>query len=346
MSSTVEAVAPEKTRPHAREYVRAMPALVAAIYPVFILSYRAAVAGEPVPLAVPAAVLFLALAFMVPAVGIAFAYTSAHLVRPTAFQLRARRLAYLTVAVPPLYVFAGVLNSMMGQPVRLEWTWGALWLAAGVWTATAGHEDAMRGAAPRWLGRLRTAHAITGGLILLFLTFHLSNHLFSLAGEQTHAAIMEAGRTVYRHGAVEPMLAAVFLAQAAGGLTLAWRWSALPADKFRTLQIASGVYLAAFIVGHMNTILIYARFFLKLPTGWAFMTGTPPGLLFGPIHLVPHYGLAVFFVLAHVASGARNIAIRRGAGRARADGIWSAGLAACALAAVAIMAGLTGVRVT
>ncbi|WP_342725520.1 hypothetical protein AAFG07_00410 [Bradyrhizobium sp. B097] len=37
------------------------------------------------------------------------------------------------------------------------------------------------------------------------------------------------------------------------------RWSSLPPDVFRVLQIGSGVYLATFIVTHLNTAFVSAR---------------------------------------------------------------------------------------
>ncbi len=74
------------------------------------------------------------------------------------------------------------------------------------------------------------------------------------------------------------------------------------------------------------------------------MTGLPAGLIHGSIYLVPHYALGVFFVLSHLASGLRHVAITHGLSRTTADRLWGAGLAGGALAAAAIICGITGVR--
>jgi hypothetical protein len=67
------------------------------------------------------------------------------------------------------------------------------------------------------------------------------------------------------------------LFQIGTGLFLAWRWSAAPQDFHRTFQVASGAYLSLFILGHMNSVFIYARSFLGIPTDWNFATGARPG---------------------------------------------------------------------
>jgi hypothetical protein len=68
------------------------------------------------------------------------------------------------------------------------------------------------------------------------------------------------------------------------------------------------VYLAFYVLGHMDSVFIFARTYLGMDSGWVFATGAPTGLIMDPwnIRLVPHYWLAVFFVLAHLASGARE----------------------------------------
>src|SRR4029077_21218926 len=98
----------------------------------------------------------------------------------------------------------------------------------------------------------RVAHGISAALIACFVLFHLFNHLTGLIGPDTHAAVMKAGRTVYRASFVEPVLVTLLFFQIASGLLLFWRWSALKADLFRAFQIGSGLYLAMFLLAHMN----------------------------------------------------------------------------------------------
>ncbi|WP_157676403.1 hypothetical protein [Afipia sp. GAS231] len=63
------------------------------------------------------------------------------------------------------------------------------------------------------------------------------------------------------------------------------------------------------------------------------------------IRLLPHYALGVFFILGHLASGSRGVMIAHGVNVAVANRAWSAGLAAAALMATAIICGLCGVRI-
>ena len=81
---------------------------------------------------------------------------------------------------------------------------------------------------------------------------------------------MKIGRTVYRSRVGEPLLVAAMLFQIGTGLFLAWRWSAAPQPFHRTFQVASGAYLSLFILGHMNSVFIYARRFLGHPDGLEF----------------------------------------------------------------------------
>jgi hypothetical protein len=158
---------------------------------------------------------------------------------------------------------------------------------------------------------------------------------------------MKIGRVVYRSGVGQPLLVAAMLFQIGTGLYLAWRWSAARHDFQRTFQVASGGYLSLFILGHMNSVFIYARTFLGIPTDWNFAIGAPTGLIHDAwnIRLLPHYALGVFFVLSHLASGLRVVLIAHGVDRHRADRLWIAGAATSAAISAAIMAGMCGVRI-
>jgi hypothetical protein len=299
--------------------------------------------GGPSLARIAAAAVLLAAAFAVSATSFAFALRSTRIGRSNEFALRTRRLAYLAIAVPPLYVFSGVLYAVLGKPLSQEWAWCVVWLAAGVWTALGSEAPVLARPAPT-LGNLRVAHGIGAALILVFILFHLANHLFALAGPEAHTAIQAAGDKVYRAPAVEPILVGLLLFQVVSGFSLAWRWSALPGDVFRVFQIASGVYLGFFILVHMDSVFLFARLYLEIPTDWAFMTGEPEGLIHGYIHLVPHYALGVFFVLSHLAGGLRNVVLAHGVARPQADRLWAAALVVNVLTATAIIFGMTGLR--
>lgn len=194
--------------------------------------------------------------------------------------------------------------------------------------------------------RLRVAHGVAAVLILLFVTFHLFNHLVGLLGPDAHARVMKLGRLVYRSPVIEPVLVTFLIFQVAGGVALAWRWSARPLGLVKAIQVGSGAYLAAFILTHMNSALVAARTIRGIQTDWAWATGAPQGLLLDGwnIRLVPHYALGAFFVVAHLFCGLRQVLVAHDVGRRIADGLWGAGVAGAAGLSMAITAGLCGLR--
>ena len=316
------------------------PAAAAICYP-FLLRAFHAVVGPPGAAASSAAIvgaaLILALAFGVPFLGITLA------LRPAA-KVGARRLAYASVAAPTLYVFVGVAQALVRSPVPDEIPWTAIWIALAI--ASQLVPSPVGDAAPS-VGRWRVVHGLTAALLVLYVLFHLANHLFGLAGPEAHAAVMKIGRTVYRSRVGEPVLVTAMLFQIGTGLFLAWRWSAAAQPFHRTFQIASGVYLSLFILGHMNSVFIYARRFLGIPTDWNFAIGAPTGLIHDAwnIRLLPHYALGVFFVLSHIASGLRVVLIAHGLSQRRADRLWAVATALSAMVATAIIAAMCGVRI-
>jgi hypothetical protein len=71
----------------------------------------------------------------------------------------------------------------------------------------------------------------------------------------------------------------------------------------------------------MGSVFVFARLYLGIDAGWSFATGARTGLVKDSlsIHLAPHYWLGVFFVLAHLAAGARAVTIAHGVGKTFAD---------------------------
>jgi hypothetical protein len=322
------------------DYRALAPAAAALCYPFLLKGFHAVVgtpAVTPSPFAILGAVVILAVAFVVPFLGLAFA------LRPTAGP-GARRLAYASVAAPTLYVFLGVVLALVHNPIPDEIGWCLIWLAIAIWSQLAPNRVV---AAVPAVGRWRVVHGLTAAILSLYVLFHITNHLFGLVGPDAHAAVMKIGRVVYRSGLGEPLLVAAMLFQIGTGLYLAWRWSAAPQGFYRTYQVASGAYLSLFILGHMNSVFIYARSFLGIPTDWNFAIGAPTGLIHDAwnIRLLPHYALGVFFVLSHIASGLRVVLIAHGVAQRTADRIWGAGVALSAIVAAAIIAGMCGVRI-
>ncbi len=322
------------------DYLALVPAAAAICYPFLLNAFHAVVGTQAVtasPLAIVGATLILAVAFAVPFLGLALAC------RPEP-NSGARRLAYASVASPTLYVFLGVVQALVRSPIPDEIVWCVIWLALTIWSRLA--RDPVAEPAPA-VGRWRVVHGITAAILCLYVLFHITNHLLGLVGPDAHAAVMKIGRVVYRSGVGQPLLVAAMLFQIGTGLYLAWRWSAARHDFQRTFQVASGGYLSLFILGHMNSVFIYARTFLGIPTDWNFAIGAPTGLIHDAwnIRLLPHYALGVFFVLSHLASGLRVVLIAHGVDRHRADRLWIAGAATSAAISAAIMAGMCGVRI-
>ena len=290
------------------DYLALAPAAAAICYPFLLRAFHAVIGTQavaPSPLAIVGATVILAAAFVVPFLGLALAC------RPAA-NLGTRRLAYASVAAPTLYVFQGVVQALIRSPIPDEIVWCVIWLAIAIWSQTA-PSPAVATPQPA-VGRWRVVHGATAAVLSLYVLFHLTNHLFGLIGPDAHAAVMKIGRVVYRSRVGEPLLVAAMLFQVGTGLFLAWRWSAAPQGFHRTFQVASGAYLSLYIVGHMNSVFIYARSFLGIPTDWNFATGAPTGLIHDAwnIRLLPHYALGAFFVLSHLASGLRVVLIAHG----------------------------------
>ncbi|WFU42808.1 hypothetical protein QA640_10305 [Bradyrhizobium sp. CB82] len=321
-------------------YVALAPAAAAICYPFLLNAFHAIVGTQAAslpPVAIACATSVLVVAFVVPFLGIALAC------RPTS-DPGSRRLAYASVVSPTLYVFLGVVQALIKSPIPDEVIWCAIWLAIAKWSQSArGPAESAEPVVGGW----RVVHGVTAVVLSLYVVFHLANHLFGLIGPDAHAAVMKIGRVVYRSAVGEPLLVATMLFQIGTGLLLAWRWSASAHDFQRTYQVASGAYLSVFILGHMNSVFVYARSFLGIPTDWNFAIGAPTGLIHDAwnIRLLPHYALGVFFVLSHLASGLRVVLIAHGVDQRTAGRLWGVCIAISAVVASAIIAGMSGIRI-
>jgi len=317
-----------------------LPAAAALAYPFLLKGFHAAISSGDVLLAA----LLLAAAFAMPLSGIWFAYRLNGM--PAAFDVRARRLAFASIAAPPLFVFLGVAPGLAGIHIPDTTIWIAIWLAAALSVAFA-PRIAVAEKPARPIAGWRVAHGVAAALIACFVLFHLTNHLLGLEGPGVHKAVMAVGRKVYRAPFIEPILIALLLFQIASGVRLAWRWSSLKVDVYRIFQVGSGAYLAMFLLAHVNSALVSARAVHHIETDWAWASGAPTGLIHDAwnIRLLPHYALGAFFILGHLASGLRVVMIAHGVNATIANRFWIASLAAAALISAAIIAGLCGVRV-
>lgn len=331
------------SRARGLKLVRFLPVVAAGVYPFLLQIFHLLVGSPGSQVTAPqlvGAVALLGSMVLVPAIGIACAAIPEQ-------EVSTRRLAYASVAAPTLYVFLGVIQSLAGSPLPDELVWCLIWLGAAVLAEVTRRTDRSAIRSPDLKG-WRVAHGVTGALILIYVLFHISNHLFGLIGAEAHAAFMDVGRKVYRAPLVEPVLVVALFFQASSGFYLAWRWSVVPPDFQRLIQVASGFYLSVFILGHMNSVFIYARAFLGIQTDWAFATGAPTGLIHDPwnIRLVPHYGLGVFFVLVHLVSGLRVVLIAHDVSQTAVDRLWAVFATVSAVVAIGIIAGMCGVRIS
>lgn len=147
----------------------------------------------------------------------------------------------------------------------------------------------------------RKLHSITGLILALFIASHLLVHLFALAGPDAHNAALKAVQGAYRNPLVEPLLVAALLVQVGLGLRLVFRrWRAPNKPFWGKVQIASGLYLAYFIINH-TTAALYTRYGGGLETNFWWVSGP----LLHPLmrgFFYPYYALAVMAVGAHAGA--------------------------------------------
>jgi hypothetical protein len=331
-----------------------VPPLAAMLYPFVLKGFHASVtriaqdAASSFDLSCLSAPVWLALAFAMPLIATLAAMSLSEISQPTAAQLRAKRVALLAVAAPTLFTFIGVVLYMLHDPVPDTWLWVAGWAIVLALMLRPDNGAPAKVAACLVPTPLRVAHGVAAlALVVVFLALHIANHLMFPAGAETYDAVMKIFRHVYRTEILQPLVVALFLFQIGTGLFFVWRRTAAPSDRFRTFQIASGVYLAFYVLGHMDSVFIFARTYLGIDTGWGFATGAPTGLIKDPwnIRLVPHYWLGVFFVLAHLAAGARAVIMAHGISKTFADRFMVSAAVAAGIVATVIVLGMCGMRV-
>ena len=99
---------------------------------------------------------------------------------------------------------------------------------------------------------LRIAHGISAlGIIDLPGATPRESPSFIL-GPDTYRTAMKAMRHLYRQEFLQPLLVALFLFQVGSGVYLAAHSVVRTIDRFRTFQIARGIFLAAYLLGHMS----------------------------------------------------------------------------------------------
>ena len=336
-------------RSNRRALLPVIPPTTALSYPFLLAMFHESVTHRGMAWAALSSFLLLAAIAAPPVAGIYAFWKIGSAVSLSAAAIRARGLALISVAAATLYTTLGVVLAIAHNPVSDLIVWPILWVAASailLWDRRETYTDAQV-RMPSLHPRVRFAHGVSAALIVcIFLAMHLTSHLSALWSLEAQHLLMDTFRHIYRAGLVEPILVGLMFFQMGTGTVLVWEYLGREVDLRRALQIASGAYLLFYIPGHMNSVFIYARAIEGIPTDWNFATGAPTGLLPDAwnIRLLPHYLLAVFFVVTHLVLGARIIALARHVSVKVSDRLALAGIAGAAILAVAIMVGMTGVH--
>lgn len=145
----------------------------------------------------------------------------------------------------------------------------------------------------------RQAHLRVALFLGVFLGVHFATHFAALGGVESHAAMLDMGRAVYRVPLVEGVLVAALGLQVMLGVTLVRRMARWPGGGgWRRAQKWSGIVLAVFIVLHTSAAL-GSRWLFGLDTNfyWAAGTLTLAPLKYG---FAPYYSAAVIALVTHV----------------------------------------------
>jgi len=213
-----------------------VPPLAALLYPFalvgFNTSVRHIVASGAFTLSWLSAAACLALAFAMPLIAMLAAMSFSEIGRPTVAQLRAKRTALLAVAAPTLFVFLGVVLTMLSNAVPDTLPWVVCWAIAIVVLLRSDNDAPVSAAARLVPAPLRVAHGVSAlALVMIFLALHIANHLMFPAGEGSYDAVMKVFRHVYRNEILQPLVVALFLFQVGTGLFFVWRLTAAPVRR-------------------------------------------------------------------------------------------------------------------
>jgi hypothetical protein len=228
-------------------------------------------------------------------------------------QLQTRRLAHLAFAAPPLFTVTGILFFLLGIPNGDYAVWVVLWAAALAYAARKLPETGTTTA--RSVGWIRTAHGLSAGIIIAaFVIWHLANHVVALWSLDQNKAVMDVLRLWYRSNTVQPLLVALLLWQLLSGLRLLWAKLPSASDLYSSIQTATAAYLAVYVSSHLIAVFVLGRWFLAVDTTFPWASGAPTGLLLDPwsVRLIPHYSLAVLFLVSHFAVGLRTFLLGHG----------------------------------
>jgi succinate dehydrogenase hydrophobic anchor subunit len=255
-----------------------------------------------------------------------------------------RRVLHVAFATPPVLTVSGFATSALGIP--LTWAWYGGWGLVAMITFFV-RKGSGSGSPVTWRDstRLRKIHGFSALFLLMgFLVLHLGNHLAALWTVQTQNDVMIFLRGWYRSTWVQPIIIGLFGTMIVTGILLVVRYTATTADKFRTLQTASGSYFAAFIAAH--TLAVFTARANDVDTNWEFAAGGPLGLLHQPWRgaLIDYYALSVFLIAVHTALGLRIVLLGHHTKESTANRVVCVGTVVGALVTALIMAAALGLH--
>jgi hypothetical protein len=294
------------------------PLVGATIYPALILTFQSAVSGYRESGSLPTAALALLLMLMATSVP-AMALTALLRMRRHDGPALTRGVLYLTGAIPSLFSLTYSLTGMAGVREYLLVIWIALWVVAGL--ALYLRDGSSRPIShSAGVTKLRVTHGAAALVFLLaFLVAHVINHDLALWSVSLHGEAMNWLRLWYRSAWVEPVLLGLLLVMICTGVPMVAHHSRARMDVFRTVQLATGVYIGVFLCSHVLAVLSQRR--LGVETDWVFAAG-PDSLLDGRGlrgRLIPHYLLGSLSLIVHVACGLRMVLLQHGIAKVTGD---------------------------
>jgi len=335
---------------------RLTPLLGAVAYPLFLgaayggmQALSGAHSGEERFAAIFMVVASLAAAFAVPVTAALTAGRIARSFERTRPEVQAYRLAHLAFAAPPLYTATGVITGVLGIGSFDFLIWVMLWLGLGLFAATAATDALPDRVRPPGARAVAVHGSIALAVLLIFLAWHLGNHVLALWSPALHGWAMKRLQHIYRAKTVEPLLVLAMALLVGTGVPLAWRHTMLQGDGYRRLQTLTGFYLAAFVLSHLTAILVLARWQGHVDTGtWAYESSAPVGFLgnaWNP-RLLPHYSMAVWALMTHVGLGMRGVLRAHGVEDRAANLLAQGASLAGAATSLVISSALLGVHLT
>lgn len=148
---------------------------------------------------------------------------------------------------------------------------------------------------------MKQIHRITGIIVSIFIVAHLFNHCMAYYGIETHQAILESFRKVYRIPVIEFLLVAAFVFQGVTGIQLFLKLRKKgQRTSLEKLKMYSGLVLGLFILQHIGAT-IGMRWYYEFDTNFYFAARVAiqePFLYY----FIPYYFAGIMAFAVHIAA--------------------------------------------